>query len=289
MRNPPPVLYFRMQGNTMETKPILELRHIDKSFPGVRALTDVSLEIYSGECHALLGENGAGKSTLIKVMAGIYDEDGGEIVMDGKRIAIPDVQHSKALGISVIHQELILVPHMTIAENIFLGQELNGKGSLFIDRETMEARAQDVLDNFNLNLSATQNVATLSVAQQQMVEIAKALSADARIIIMDEPTAALTNKETDQLFKLVEVMKGQGKAIIFVSHRMEELFILSDRVTVLRDGEYIGTKITAETDRKELIAMMVGRPLSDFLPEARTQPGQRNPQGWETEQKRLTS
>ena len=248
----------------MEQIPLLQLRHIEKSFPGVKALKDVSLDIHPGECHALLGENGAGKSTLIKVLAGIYDEDGGDIILDGAAIKIPDVHKSKELGISVIHQELILVPYMTIAENIYLGQELTKKRSPFIDRETMEGEAQKVLDNFNLNLSAGAHVASLSVAQQQMVEIAKALSTDARIIIMDEPTAALTNRETDQLFELVRTMKAQGKAIIFVSHRMEELFAISDRITVMRDGEYIGTKMTAETDRKELIAMMVGRPLKDF-------------------------
>lgn len=247
----------------MGSKPILEIRGIEKTFPGVKALTGVDLDIYPGECHALLGENGAGKSTLIKILAGIHREDAGEILLNGTPVTINSVHKSKNLGISVIHQELILVPYMTIAENIFLGQELK-KNRLFIDKETMLKEAQIVLNKFNLDLSASQNVATLSIAQQQMVEIAKALSVDARIIIMDEPTAALTNRETDQLFDLVEQMKMRNIAIIFVSHRMDELYAITEKVTVIRDGKYIGTCITKHTARKDLISMMVGRSLEDF-------------------------
>lgn len=247
----------------MGVEPILQIRGIVKTFPGVKALQGVNLDIYPGECHALLGENGAGKSTLIKILAGIHRQDAGDIILDGKKIKIPDVHSSKKLGISVIHQELILVPYMTITENIFLGQELK-QNILFIDKKVMKKEAQEVLDKFNLNLSADQHVASLSIAQQQMVEIAKALSVDARIIIMDEPTAALTNRETDQLFLLVEKMKMKNIAIIFISHRMDELYKLSEKITVIRDGQYIGTCITKETNRKDLIAMMVGRSLEDF-------------------------
>ena len=242
--------------------PILEMKGIKKSFGGVKALKDASLQLYPGECHALLGENGAGKSTLIKVLAGIHREDEGEIIIDGKKVIIPNVQSSKDLGISVIHQELILVPYMTIAENIFLGQELGNR--LFINRDKMIEEAQLVLDRFGLELSAEQHVASLSIGQQQMVEIAKALSRDARIIIMDEPTAALTARETEQLFELVYKLKEKNVAIIFVSHRMEELYQITEKVTVMRDGLYIGTCVTKDTERKELIAMMVGRSLDDF-------------------------
>ncbi|MBN2617295.1 MAG: sugar ABC transporter ATP-binding protein [Spirochaetales bacterium] len=243
--------------------PILQMRGIKKSFPGVKALKGVDLDIYPGECHALLGENGAGKSTLIKILAGIHREDEGEITIYGEKKIIPNVHASKELGISVIHQELILVPYMTIAENIFLGQEIK-KNRLYIDKQKMEEEAQLVLDRFELGLSSKQNVATLSVAQQQMVEIAKALSINAKIIIMDEPTAALTNRETKQLFDLVEKMKMKNVAIIFVSHRMDELYEITEKITVMRDGTYIGTCNTNETERKDLIAMMVGRTLNEF-------------------------
>lgn len=247
------------------TDTILSMKGIYKSFPGVKALSDVSFSLRKGEVHALLGENGAGKSTLMKVLGGIYIPEEGEISINDNVVDICDVHTSQSFGISIIHQELVLVPYMTIGENIFLGKEpLKGKFK-FVDFSYINRESQKILDSFELGIKSDDLIASLSVAQQQMVEIAKALSVDSNIIVMDEPTASLTHKETDQLFSLIEELKRNGKSIIYISHRMEEIFKISDRVTVLRDGLYIGTQETKKTNEQELIQMMVGRELDEFF------------------------
>lgn len=243
---------------------ILQVKNIHKRFSGVYALNAVHFELKYGEVLALLGENGAGKSTLIKILAGIYQADEGEIFIKGNQVDIGNVHASQAHGISVIHQELCLVPNMTIAENIFLGRELASGEKAFVNTQRLNQEAQKILDSLGLDIEAHEKVFNLSVAQQQMVEIAKALSIDAEIIIMDEPTASLTDKEVDMLFKIINSLKQKNIAIIYISHRMEELFKISDRVTVLRDGKYVDTKVTATTNKDELISLMVGRELTEL-------------------------
>jgi ribose transport system ATP-binding protein/inositol transport system ATP-binding protein len=242
---------------------ILTMENIHKKFPGVYALNGVNLELKYGEVHALLGENGAGKSTLIKILAGIYTADEGQIFIQNQKVKISDVQKAQSLGISVIHQELCLAPNMTVADNIFLGKEIVDKTG-FVKFSGQNETAQSLLDLLGLAIQATDMVSDLSVAQQQMVEIAKALSIDAHIIVMDEPTASLTLKEVEMLFQTIENLKKKNIAVIYISHRMEELFRVADRVTVLRDGKYIGTRETSNTTREELISMMVGRELKDL-------------------------
>lgn len=237
---------------------------ITKVFPGVKALDEVDFSLHAGEVHALLGENGAGKSTLMKVLSGIHNADEGSIFLDGEKTEIRNVHDSQDKGISIIHQELVLVPHMTVAENIFLGRELKGKRNLFLDYQKMHEMTQELLKRLCDNVQSDDLIEDLSVAQQQMVEIARSLSFNCRILVMDEPTAALTDKEVALLFDLIRDLKSKGMSIVYISHRMEELFEISDRVSVLRDGQYIGTKNTKETTRKELIDMMVGRSVDEF-------------------------
>lgn len=244
---------------------LLEMKHVSKLFPGVKALDDVHLEVQAGEVHFLLGENGAGKSTLIKILGGIHQADAGEIYIDGAPQNIADVNIAHHVGISVIHQELALAPNMTVAENIFMGEEPISGFLRFVDYKLMNQQAQDILDQYNLPLSAEAPVAELTVAQQQMVEIARALSEQPRLIVMDEPTASLSDYEVRLLFAAIRELKQRGVGIIYISHRMDELFEIADRVTVLRDGQYVATKNVAETDRHELIRMMVGRELADMF------------------------
>lgn len=248
----------------MEVKALLRMNNIHKKFPGVYALKAAKLEVMGGEVHALLGENGAGKSTLIKILAGIYSLDEGEIFIKGEPCKIQSVQDSQSKGISVIHQEICLVPYMTVADNFFLGKE-KAKGSLGkVNYKNTLKEAQSILDSMSLNVNANEKVVNLSIAQQQMVEISKALITESEIIVMDEPTASLTKKEVDKLFDMIQRLKEKNIAIIYISHRMEEIFTVSDKVTVLRDGEYIGTKETKDTSKDELISMMVGRKLKDL-------------------------
>ena len=251
---------------------VLEMKNINKRFPGVYALKDINFELRKGEVHALLGENGAGKSTLIKILAGIYTAEEGEVRLHGKREDIRSVADSQRHGISVIHQELCLVPGLTIADNIFLGREL-AKGQ-FIQDENENVKAAELMATLGLELPPNTKVSALSVAQQQMVEIAKALSVDADILVMDEPTAALTERETVLLYQVIRRLQAEGISIIYISHRMEELFTITNRVTVMRDGEYIGTRVTAETTKNELIAMMVGRELTDLYKRNTAEPGE---------------
>ena len=246
----------------MSVQTLLEMKNIRKQFPGVLALKDVSLDVRSGEVHALLGENGAGKSTLIKVLGGIYIPEEGEILIQGKKAHIANVHDSQSCGVSVIHQELVLVPKMTVSENIFLGREPIRNGVVYKDK--MNGDASELLQAFDLDIAPDALIEELTIAQQQMVEITKALSFNSQILVMDEPTSSLSDKEVTFLFKTIRKLKEKGVGIIYISHRMSELNEISDRVTVMRDGEYIGTVVTKDTDKDTLISMMVGRQLTNY-------------------------
>jgi len=241
---------------------VLEMTGIKKSFAGIYALSGIDFSLELGEVHALLGENGAGKSTLIKVLGGIYRPDEGRIRIDGKEVKITSVPEARANGIGIIHQEIVLVPYLTVAQNLFLGREIKRHGT--VDMKETVRRAEEMIARLGVNISATAVVEDLTIAQQQMVEIVKAVSFNGRIIVMDEPTSSLSNEEVEQLFRIIATLKEQQVSIIYISHRMEEIFRISDRVTVIRDGAYVGTKVTAETSPNELVAMMVGRDLQSF-------------------------
>lgn len=245
--------------------PILQMVGITKQFPGVLALDNVSFEVERGEIHALVGENGAGKSTLLKILAGALTMDKGTILLEGKPIHFTSPLDAIKMGIAVIYQEFNLVPYLSAGENIFLGREPR-KFNGFVDFRTLHAKAQEILDRIGANFSSREIVSHLSVAQQQMTEIAKALSQNAQVIAMDEPTSALTEREVEHLFEIVRNLKEEGVAIIFVSHRLEEVFQIADRITVLRDGKYVGTKNIGETNRDEVITMMVGREIKEKIP-----------------------
>ena len=252
---------------------LLELRGISKRFPGVIALNDVNLEVRAGEVHALLGENGAGKSTLIKTIAGVYRPDDGDIRVDGKTALIRSPHDAQALGISTIFQEFTLAPDMTVAENIFLGREpLRFAPLAIVDRRALIRHTRDVLASLDLRIEPAAKVKHLGVAQQQMVEIAKALSLDARLIIMDEPTATLTAHEIERLFEAIDRLKRRGVAVIYVSHRLDEVKAICDRATILRDGAYIATVPVASTTIDEMIRLMVGRDLQDKFPKIAVEP-----------------
>jgi len=240
--------------------PLLELEGVSKGFPGVQALDDVRLDLRHGEVLALVGENGAGKSTLMKLLAGIYTPDAGVFRMNGDELVIDGPRHAQEQGISIIHQEFNLMPDLTVAQNIFIGRE-HRSGGLFLDDRALNRRAQDLFDRLGLALDPAEPVEQLTVARQQMVEIAKALSFDAKVLIMDEPTAALNDAEVDVLFELIGRFRSPETGVIYISHRMEELSRISDRITVLRDGRYIDTLETAATDQREVISLMVGREL----------------------------
>ena len=247
----------------MGEKVVLQMKGVKKYFPGVKALDGVDFELRKGEIHALLGENGAGKSTLIKILTGLYSMTEGSIHIKGEEVHMKSVKDARDNRIAAIHQEICLVPYVSVARNIYLGRELKNKFGL-MDDKTMEAETQKLLDRLGMDIDASKEVRQYSIAQQQLIEIAKALALDAEILLMDEPTSSLTEKEVTNLFETIRRLKENGTSIIYISHRMEELFELSDRVTVLRDGQYIDTFVTAETNREELVAAMVGRQLTDF-------------------------
>ena len=249
----------------MDTTPRLQLKSIAKSFPGVKALDGVHLEVLPGEVHALLGENGAGKSTLIKIMAGAYTRDAGEILWDGAPVEMKSPLEAIRLGISVMYQEFNLVPALSVAENIFLGREPRTPLGL-VDHRKMTADAKALLDQVGSPIPPTRAVERLRVAEQQCVEIAKALSLDAKVIAMDEPTAALTPHEVEHLFGIIRRLKARGVGIIYISHRLEEIFAVCDRITVLRDGKWVATAPVKEVDRPKLIQWMVGRSLEQEFP-----------------------
>jgi len=257
-----------------DAPPFLQLEGIVKRFPGVVALNGVSLEVRAGETHALLGENGAGKSTLIKTIAGVYHPDAGEIRLDGRPARIRNPHDAQALGISTIYQEFTLAPDMSVAENIFLGREpLLIRALSIVDRRELIRRTRDVLTSLDLQIDPEATVRHLGVAQQQMVEIAKALSLDARLIIMDEPTATLTSHEIDRLFETIGRLEQRGVAVIYVSHRLEEVKAIAGRATILRDGTYVATVPVASTTIDEMIRLMVGRDLKEKFPKVKVAPG----------------
>ncbi|SDV05571.1 sugar ABC transporter ATP-binding protein [Pseudomonas mucidolens] len=243
--------------------PLLEMRDISKTFNGLRVLKNVGLKVYPGEIHALMGENGAGKSTLMKILSGAYQaDDGGEIRINGQPVAHYHPGTAKDLGIAVIYQELSLCPNLSVAENIYLGREL--RRGWTIDRKGMEGGCLEVLTRLGAEFKPSARVGTLSIAERQLVEIARALHAEAKILVMDEPTTPLSSRETDRLFALIKQLRGQGLAIIYISHRMAEIYELSDRVSVLRDGEYVGELARDVLSAEMLVKMMVGRDLSGF-------------------------
>jgi ribose transport system ATP-binding protein len=243
-----------------DTKPVLRLENIVKTFPGVRALDNVSLAVMPGEVHALMGENGAGKSTLMKVLGGIHQPDEGSIYVGAQRAVMAGPLEAKAQGIVFIHQELSLAEELSVAENIYLG-ELPRKGFGRVDWQTLYARTDTILKKLNVGFDARTQVGDLSIANQQMVEIARALTVDAKAVIFDEPTASLTDAEKVVLFDVIADLKADGVGIIYISHRMEEIFKITDRITVLRDGQYQGTVATADTDEESVTQMMIGRKL----------------------------
>ncbi len=250
---------------------MLELKGIKKSFVGVQVLHGVDLEVRSGEVHALLGENGAGKSTLMKILCGILQADEGEIRIEGKPSRFSSYDAAIEAGIGIVFQEFSLSPYLTAVENMFLAREIKGKLG-FLDRAAMCRRAKEILARLDVDVPLDRPVASLSIAQQQFVEIAKALSLDARILVLDEPTATLTPAEVEHLFHVMRELRRSGVAIIFISHHLEEIFEICDRITVLRDGEYVGTHPTAEVDTDELVEMMVGRKIENSFPPHRSLP-----------------
>src|SRR5215217_3999512 len=248
--------------------PLLEMREITKSFPGVRALDGVSFDLHGGELHALVGENGAGKSTLMKVLAGVYPSGtyGGEVVIDGQVRQFHSVRDSENAGVAVIFQELSLIKELTIGENIFLGREPRRFG--VIKWEELYSRAQKLLDELNLPLDPRTPVGHLGIGQQQLVEIAKALSQEARILVLDEPTAALADAEVETLFGILKGLLARGVGMIYISHKLNEVLRMSDRITVLRDGRTVGTRPTAGLDEARVISLMVGREVGEIFPQA---------------------
>jgi D-xylose transport system ATP-binding protein len=261
------------RNSKLETT-LLEMKAITKSFPGVRALDGVSFDLNKGEIHALVGENGAGKSTLIKILAGVYPhpEYGGEIVLDGSERRFANVRESEHAGIAIIFQELSLVKELSVAENIFLGREPRRFG--IIKWEELYSRAQKLLDELHLQIDPRTPVVNLGIGQQQLVEIAKALSQNARILVLDEPTAALTDAEVETLFGILNNLRARGVAMIYISHKLDEVFRLSDRITVLRDGRTIDTRRTGAADEAGVISKMVGRAVDQIFPEARHDRGE---------------
>lgn len=255
------------------SEPVLELKKITKRFSNVEVLHDVSFSLRPGEVHALLGENGAGKSTLVKVITGVHQPDGGQILLNGKPVQFADALDSRQAGIAAIYQELSLFPDLDVAENIFIGRQPTTRGGR-IDWRRLYKEAGELLASLGVSLDLKSKARSLSIAQQQVVEIARAFSINARILIMDEPTSSLTLNEVADLFRLVRRLRDEGTAIIFISHRLEELFELADRVTVLRDGAYVGTQPLAGVTRDDLIRMMVGRTITNMFPKQDVQIGE---------------
>ncbi|HEY4543956.1 MAG TPA: sugar ABC transporter ATP-binding protein [Tissierellaceae bacterium] len=252
---------------------IVELENVSKSFPGVKALDDVTFNLKSGEVLALLGENGAGKSTLMKILSGVYTKDSGTMKIFGKEVEDMDPVKAQELGVAIIHQELNMCNHLTVAENIFLGREIIKRGVLA--EKEMNREAQRVLDRLNVDIDPNALVGDLSVSKQQMVEIAKALSTNAKILIMDEPTSALTSNEIEELFKIINKLKSEGHGIVYISHRLEELAHIVDRVMILRDGQYITSLNYKDTNLDEIISYMVGREITEKFPRIETKRGKK--------------
>jgi inositol transport system ATP-binding protein len=241
---------------------ILQVKNLSKSFLGVKALDNIQFDLQKGEVHALMGENGAGKSTFMKILMGLLKPDSGEIIFEGETLKSSNVYENLQKGISMIHQEILVVPELTVAQNIFLGRETNYRN--WLNDKVIHQKAQELLDLIGVNINAQSKIKNLSIAEMQMVEIAKAISNNAKVIIMDEPTSALSEKEVSMLFKIIKELKAKGVAIIYISHKMDEIYEITDRITVLRDGKYIATKNTNELDKNALIGLMVGRETEDL-------------------------
>ncbi len=258
----------------MAETPFVEMKAIQKSFSGNQVLKDVNFSILPGEVHALMGENGAGKSTLIKVLTGIHKRDAGTIKLKGEEVSFSNPKQAEREGIVVIHQELNIIPHLTVTQNMFLGRELTfGKSGILKMKEMKKQTLQNLERLGASNIDPDEEAGNLSVGKQQMIEIARAMSTDAKMIIMDEPTAALTEREIENLFQVVNSLREQGVSIVYVSHRMEEIFQICDRITVLRDGEYVGTEKINETSFEAIVKMMVGRELGERFPDRTSQVG----------------
>jgi ribose transport system ATP-binding protein len=259
-----------VSGEEMATTQLLSLTGVSKEFPGVKALDNVSFDLNKGEVHAIVGENGAGKSTLMKILSGIYKKDAGNINYQGNKVNVSSPIEAQRLGISIIHQELNLMPDLTVAQNIFIGREERRRGRVFLNNSKLNSSARELLAELELSLDPSDRVGDLTIAKQQMVEIAKAVSYRGEVIIMDEPTSSLTPAETDSLFKIIRTLKAAGKGVVYISHRLEELNKITDRITVLRDGEYVKTLNTSETTIPEVISLMVGRKVGqDQRPDPR--------------------
>ncbi|WP_047154654.1 sugar ABC transporter ATP-binding protein [Aneurinibacillus tyrosinisolvens] len=253
---------------------LIEMKDISKSFSNVAVLKNVSFSLQEGEIHALMGENGAGKSTLMKILTGIYTSDGGSIAVRGKEVRFSNPKEAEQMGIAVIHQELNIIPQLTVAENMFLGRDLcYGKTGILRTRE-MKKKTREYLERLGVAIDPDTEAGTLSIGQQQMVEIARALSINAEVLIMDEPTAALTDKEIEALFTVIRGLRAQGVGIVYISHRMEEIFALCDRISVLRDGSFIGTEVIKDTNLERIVRMMVGREIGERFPERITAIGE---------------
>ncbi|MBA2871240.1 ribose transport system ATP-binding protein [Anoxybacillus calidus] len=256
------------------TRPFIEMKGIKKSFHRHVVLDGVDFEVRSGEVHALMGENGAGKSTLMKILTGIYERDSGTVMVNGKEVHYRHPKEAEQDGISVIHQELNIIPTLTVAENMFLGREQTLGRTGIVRSKDMAEQAKIYLQKLGIEISPNEIAGNLSVGKQQIVEIARALSTDAKCLIMDEPTAALTDREIQTLFEVIRTLKQQGVAIVYISHRMEEIFTICDRISVLRDGQFIGTKKIPETNFDEIVHMMVGRQIGERFPKREKQIGE---------------
>ena len=254
----------------MAEEALLTMRGICKYFPGVRALENVDFTLHSGEVHALVGENGAGKSTLIKVLTGVHAKDGGKIAMEGRPISPSSPLEAMKCGISTVYQEVNLCPNLSVAENIFIGREPKKAGG--IDWKTINRRAAELLTTLNLNIDVTKTLGSYSVAVQQMIAIARAVDVDAKVLILDEPTSSLTANEVESLFRIMRELKEQGVALVYISHKMDEIKVIADEVTIMRDGHYIGKWDVANMTKEEIIAKMVGRELSNLYPPLENHP-----------------
>ncbi|QIP16211.1 sugar ABC transporter ATP-binding protein [Spirosoma aureum] len=251
---------------SLDNEYILQVRGLTKTFSGVTALDNVQLNLRKGEVHALMGENGAGKSTFMKILIGLLRPDSGEIIFEGDQLSTKNVSESLKKGISMIHQEILIVPELTVAQNIFLGREMTRLMPGWLDDQRIYKQAEVILSQMGVAINARTKMKYLSVAEMQMVEIAKAISNDAKVIIMDEPTSAISDKEVATLFAIIKELTRKGVAIIYISHKMDEIFAISDTITVLRDGQYIATKSASAIDTNSLIAMMVGREIDSLFP-----------------------